>query len=151
MDIGYRTSKGNFSLRSAALIIQDNRVLLAKSDNYDCYYTVGGGIQENETSDHAVLRECYEETGCRLEIERLVFVQERFFTVESICHHEVTFFYLMKEDNVAVCSGANSDQKNEYLYWVDIEELEDINLVPKFLITALKNLPDEIIHIISYD
>ncbi len=41
-------------------MIQDNRVLLAKSDNYDCFYTVGGGIQENETSDHAVLRECYE-------------------------------------------------------------------------------------------
>ncbi len=60
MDIGYRTSKGDFFLRSAALMIQDNRVSLAKSDNYDCFYTVGGGRQENETSDHAVLRECYE-------------------------------------------------------------------------------------------
>lgn len=57
MDIGYTTSSGNFSLRSAALVISDNRLLVARSDEYDCYYTVGGGIQENEPSDKAVVRE----------------------------------------------------------------------------------------------
>lgn len=57
MDIGYTTSSGNFSLRSAALVISDNRLLVAKSDKYDCYYTVGGGIRENEPSDKAIVRE----------------------------------------------------------------------------------------------
>lgn len=97
MDIGYKSEKGNFSLRAAAIIIENNCLLLAKSDKYDCFYTVGGGIQQNETSDNAVLRECYEETGYHFEIDRMVFVQERFYTMNNVQHHEVVFFYLMKK------------------------------------------------------
>lgn len=39
MDVGYQNPSGNFSLRAAALIIHDGKLLLAKSDDYDCYYT----------------------------------------------------------------------------------------------------------------
>lgn len=60
MDIGYETPNVKFSMRSAALIFYNNCVLLTKSDSYNCFYTVGGGIRENETSENAVLRECYE-------------------------------------------------------------------------------------------
>ena len=73
MDIGYTTLSGKFSLRSAALIIRDNCLLVARNDKYDCYYTVGGGIWENEPSDKAVVRELYEETGCHFEVDRLIF------------------------------------------------------------------------------
>jgi len=91
MDIGFKTLNGSFSLRSAALIIRSNQILLAKSEAYDYYYIVGGGIKENETSDYAVVRECYEETG-----------------------------------------------------------LEQINFVPQFLKTALRN-PNEIVYMISHE
>lgn len=151
MDIGYKTSSGEFSLRSAALIIHENKLLVAKSEAYDCYYTVGGGIQENEASDKAVLRECYEETGIHFEIDRLLFVQERFYKLKDICHHEVVFFYLMKGKDVELNEGINTDQQNERLYWIPIEDLENINLVPDFLKMALKNIPKEIEHVLSYE
>lgn len=96
MDIVYNNSNGSFSLRSAALIIRGNKLLVAKNDNYDCFYTLGGGINLNESSTEAVVRECYEETGHHFEIDRLSFIQERFYTLENCCHHEVVFFYLMK-------------------------------------------------------
>lgn len=151
MDIGYTTSSGKFSLRSAALVISDNRLLVARSDKYDCYYTVGGGIRENEPSDKAIVRELYEETGCHLEVDRLVFIQERFFQCENASHHEVVFFYLMKNANIQLQNGVNTDQQNEHLYWVPIEGLEKINLVPAFLKTAIQNIPNEITHIVSYE
>ena len=65
MNVGYKGENGIFSLRAAALIIHDNKLLAAKSQDYDCYYTVGGGIRQNESSAMAVLRECFEETGCQ--------------------------------------------------------------------------------------
>ncbi len=151
MDIGYKTPDVEFSLRSAALIFNDNRLLIAKSDNNDCFYTVGGGIRENETSENAVLRECYEETGCYFEIDRLVFIQERFFRTDNTCHQEIVFFYLMKEKNLKICSGINTDQENEHLYWIPIENLKNINLVPEFLKAALEDVPNKITHIISYE
>lgn len=57
MDIGFETQNMKFSMRSAALIFHNNCILPAKNDDYDCFYTVGGTIQENEASENAVLRE----------------------------------------------------------------------------------------------
>lgn len=151
MDIGYKTSNTEFSLRAAALIIHKNRLLLVKNEKRGCFYTVGGGIQQNESSDKAVLRECYEETGCHFEIDRLIFIQERFFNLDNICHHEIVFFYLMKEKELEIQNGMNTDQQNEYLYWIPIDELENINLMPAFLKTEVKNISNEITHIISYE
>jgi len=151
MDVGYKNSNGNFSLRAAALIIQDSKLLVAKSQDYDCYYTVGGGVRQNETSDKAVLRECFEETGHHYEIDRLVFVQERFFRLENTNHHEVVFFYSMKDGGFEIQSGVNTDQQKEQLFWVPIEELEEINLVPTFLKTALQDIPKEIMRVVSYE
>lgn len=74
MDIGMNTPNGVFSLRAAALIINNNQLLAIKHDNYDCFYTIGGGVNLNETSTDAVIREVFEETGYLLSIDRLVFV-----------------------------------------------------------------------------
>ena len=151
MNIGLKNVMGNFSLRAAALIIDNGQILLAKSDNYDCFYTVGGGIKQNETSQDAVLRECYEETGVHFEIDRLVFVQERFYTTENTEYHEVVFFYLMKKNDIKLYCGVNTDQNNEHLYWVPIEELQTLNIAPAFLSAAVKNIPTEVTHIVSYE
>lgn len=151
MDVGYKNSSGNFSLRAAALIIQDNKLLVAKSQDYDCYYTVGGGIRQNEASDKAVLRECVEETGHHYEIDRLVFIQERFWGLEDTRHHEVVFFYLMQDGGFQIQSGVKTDQQKEQLFWVPIEALGEINLVPAFLKTALQDIPKEITRVVSYE
>lgn len=151
MDVGFKNASGNFSLRAAALIIQDNKLLVAKSQDYDCYYTVGGGVRQNEPTDKEVLRECFEETGHSYQIDRLVFVQERFFQVDNINHHEVVFFYLMQDDGHAIQSGVNTDQQNEQLFWIPIEDLVEINLVPSFLKTALQDIPGEVTRVVSYE
>ena len=66
-DIFIKKSEVSFSCRAAALIIKDNKLLAVKSTDYPCYYTVGEGIELNETSEDAVVREVYEETGFSLE------------------------------------------------------------------------------------
>ena len=151
MDISFKTSSGDFSLRSAGLVIHDNRLLVAQNDEFDCFYIVGGGIHEDESSAKAVVRELYEETGYHFVIDKLVFIQERFYKLENNRHHEVVFFYLMKEADTKLQNGINTDQLNEKLYWIPIEKLQNINLVPAFLKTAVKNIPDEITHIVTYE
>lgn len=56
MDIGMKTSDGDFTLRVAALIINNNHLLVVKHNNYDCFYTIGGRINLNETSADAIVR-----------------------------------------------------------------------------------------------
>lgn len=137
MDVGYKIADGRFSLRST-LIIKDNKLLACKNDNYDCFYTLGGGVNLNEASTDAVLRELREETGYEFEIDRLVFVQERYYSLKDCRQHEVVFFYLMKNVDVNIDNGTKTDQQSEHLHWLPIDELDITNLVPAFLKTALK-------------
>ena len=50
----------------------------------------------------------------------------------------------MKETNYELYDGINTDQKDEHLFWVPIEELDNINLVPAFLKTAVKSIQMEL-------
>ena len=140
----------NISFRAAALIIQDNKLLFAKNINHPCYYIVGGGIEENETSEEAVIREIFEETGLRLEIDRLVMIQERIFEVDRKKHHEIVFFYLMKSNGgIEILDNSFSDQgMKETLHWLPISGLEEFNIVPEFLKTKSFDNMTEIEHIV---
>ena len=144
-----KVPNGDFTLRVAALIINDNRLLTVKHDDFDCFYTVGGRVQANETSADAAIREAYEETGYRFDIDRLVFVQERFYRTEDASHHEVVFFYLMKPCDVSIEDGACTDHAKEKLHWLPMGELQNNKLVPEFLQTALTDIPSAVVHVVS--
>lgn len=139
------------TLRAAALIIKDNKLLVAKSADYDCYYTVGGGIEINETSEEAVVREVREETGYSLEVDCLAFVQERFLVVDKQRYHEIAFYYLMKDSADINISGSSlTDQSQESLHWLPIRDLHKINIVPEFLKTKSLDNITGVEHVISF-
>ena len=148
-DMHIGTASCHFTLRSAALIIKDGCLLAVKHDNYDCYYTIGGGVEINESTADAVLREIYEETGVRANIDRLVYVQERFYETCNKKHHEITFFYLIESANFFLSNGACTDHTTEHMYWLPIQELTKYPLVPEFLHTALCDIPQTLQHVIS--
>ena len=140
-NIRFSLPEEQFSLRATALIIRNGKLLVVKHDAIHCYYTVGGGVQAGETTEEAAVREAYEETGLHLEAERLFFVYEGFFSHDGRKHHEVGFHYLMKPLEAEIDDGQQTDQKNERLFWLPIDQLGNYNLVPTFLKTALKELP----------
>lgn len=55
----------------------------------------------------------------------------------------------MKSTDVRIENETRTDHQEEKLYWLPIDELQNTNLVPEFLRTALTNIPEEIVHIIS--
>ncbi|MBQ1991468.1 MAG: NUDIX hydrolase, partial [Clostridia bacterium] len=60
MDIGFINKSGQFRLRACAVIIEDGCVLMVRNDRDDYYYSVGGGVKQNESSTDAVVREVFE-------------------------------------------------------------------------------------------
>ena len=149
-DLMFKNEGIIFTARAAALIIKDNHLLAVKHADHDVYYTVGGGIEINETSEEAVTREVYEETGRRLEIDKLVFIEERFLEINKQRYHEIGFFYLMKNNaDINVSESTHTDQEKETLHWLPLNQLSDIDLVPKFLKTKALNNISTLEHIIS--
>ena len=111
---------------------------------------MAGGIEENETSEKAVVREIFEETGLKLEIDKLVIIQERFFEVDKQKFHEICFFYSVKDNvEINITDGIFTDQgTDETLHWFPIDKLNEYNIVPSFLKTISFSNMNQIKHIV---
>ena len=61
----FRTKVENtvFGVRATALILQNGKLLVTKDKGK--YYTIGGAIQVNESTEGAVVREVREELGVK--------------------------------------------------------------------------------------
>ena len=92
--------KKAFRYRAAAIIVEEGYVLFARNDEDDYYYSVGGAVHIGETSEEAVKREVFEETGVNYEVDHLAVIHENFFIgssdLKGVDFHELTFYYMMK-------------------------------------------------------
>ena len=141
----------SFRLRSAALILENGKILMAKNKNYTPYYTIGGGVHIGESAEKAAVREAWEETGCHYEIDRLLVIQERFFEFDGMHNHEIIFYYLMKELDSNIPDGVQGDHDAETLHWLPVDALSQYPIVPDFLKTLLQTIPESVQHIVTVE
>ena len=60
------------SIGATAVIVQDNKVLLVKREDFEVWALPGGGVDEGESLAETAVREVYEETGLEIEITHLI-------------------------------------------------------------------------------
>jgi 8-oxo-dGTP diphosphatase len=121
------------TIRAVAIVIKDNKVLLIKRKNGGKVYYVfpGGGVEENETIEAAVLREVKEETTLEVRIKKLLYH-----------HHYIEnsdqYFYLCDYlSGEPVLGNANekedmtNNSDNFYLpTWIVIDKLSSLLVYP---------------------
>lgn len=144
---------GILNIRVGAIIIKDGKFLMVGNErNY--LYSVGGRIKFGETAEEAVIREVFEETGVKLEIDRLGFIHENYFRGDAPYNfgkliYEISFYFYMKvPSNFAPVSASfTEDGIKEHLVWVSFDD--DIKIYPEFFKTELINPTDTVKHFIS--
>lgn len=154
-DLSLRRNDTWFRFRAGAIVLHEGKVLMATSDKIGYFYTIGGGVQHNETTEEAVVREVFEESGVRMEVERLLFINENFFDGlefafgERMHCHELVFYYLLKYDPglpLDLSEKVTEDGSREHLTWIDLDEYENFEAYPRFLARKLKNIKPYIEH-----
>ncbi len=148
--------EGIINLRVGAIILKDDRFLMVRNDQSDYYYSVGGRIRFGETSEEAVVREVFEETGCRMEIDHLGFVLENYFISDNASrlgleYYELAFFFYMRTpaDFEPVSRAFVEGDHQEYLEWVAADERRTI--FPEFFRTELDPAAEGVRHIVYDD
>jgi len=130
-------SENRIRTAAKAIIIKDNKILLAKHFNINVFYTLpGGGQNHNETLDNTLKRECLEEIGAEIEIVEAAFISEyRADTHDSKFHlkgfHQVDIFFicnLIKGPDMTMASEVDTTQIG--YEWIDIEVLKETVLYP---------------------
>ncbi len=121
-----------------------------KTVNY--LYSVGGRIKFGETVEEAVVREVFEETGIKMEVDRLGFVYENYFSDACVKFgklvYEISFFFYMKvpENFSPVCESFTENGNKEYLKWVSFDE--NVKIYPEFFKSELKKTCKSVKHFV---
>ena len=138
--------KTRFKYRVAGIAIHQGKVLLQQGEGNDYLALPGGCVEMLETTRDALVREILEETGLHTSVGRLVWVSENFFQRGRRPIHELAFYYLMTMP--AACTGGPFDGIEGdfvlHLDWYPLDRLDQINLLPPFLKTGLRAIPDHI-------
>jgi ADP-ribose pyrophosphatase YjhB (NUDIX family) len=149
-----------FRLRACGILMDDGKVLMVRNDEDPYYYSVGGCVEHGESLEEAVVREVWEETGWKFQVDRLAFIHENFFrgkggNIEGLRCHELAFYYLMRWDPSCIITSNSSTTRGllEYLEWLRISQLNDLGIAvyPTFFADELLNLPLHTKHIVTYE
>ena len=153
-DMCVRCGEGVINIRVGAIILRDGKVLMVKNSRDDYYYSVGGRIRFGETAEQAVKREVREELGLEMEIDRLGFVCEAYFTGtigddrEHLIYEPAFYFYMKTSDDFDIQNDTFlEDGTPEYLEWVPLDTEKTI--YPVFFRTELQHPAGEIRHIVA--
>ena len=144
--ISFETDIGRFNLRSAAVVVHENHVLIHRAKEDDFWALPGGRVEFFENSDQTVRRELEEELGLKSHVVRLLWHVENFFEYKSVKYHELSYYYLVSLSNsleveAEVDFEGIEENNNAVFRWVAIAKIGNYILYPKFLIHGLGNLP----------
>lgn len=153
-DCTVRIDDGYLNLRVGAIIRKDGKFLMAGNCRDPFLYSVGGRIRFGETAEEAIVREVQEETGVKLEVERLGFVHENFFRQDyrgepNRTFYEISFYYYMKtpENFSPQCKSTTEAGAQEHLLWVSPDCSQ--TLYPEFFRTELFSEDNTVKHFVT--
>ena len=148
--------RGIINIRVGAIILKDGKFLMAGNERDDYLYSVGGRLQFGETAEEAVVREVEEETGWRLEVDRLGFVHENYFygdvpgVNDGKLVYEVSFYFYMKVPNDFGPRGesrTDDGRVREAMQWVSPDDSRTI--YPEFYRTELADPVRTVKHFVT--
>lgn len=154
-DCDFKKENNWFRYRSAALIIENNCILFVGNKNVNYLYSVGGAVQMGETTEDAVIREVFEETGIYYEIDHLAIIHENFFnksngTLKKLNCHEICLYFFMKPKGTQeLHSNSYTHEVKEEMYWIPIKDLENHKIFPSFIKEYLDTEHTGIEHIVT--
>ena len=143
-DVSYLNEDGSkkFNYRVALLAVNDNKILLQKSEKDSYYSLIGGRVQLFEDSEQAIKREVEEETGILLNSSeiKLVNIVENFFTFNKTDFHEMLFIYKTDSKELAAKDNfATLDKMGVINKWFDIDKLQNMDVRPEFIKKSYAN------------
>jgi 8-oxo-dGTP pyrophosphatase MutT (NUDIX family) len=145
-----------FNYRVAGIAIRDGHVLVCRADDDDFVMLPGGRVELGEPATVALAREIAEELQTTAETSRLVFTVEDFFEHRGRQIHELSAYYLIELPSEfpfrsgGVCFEIDDGDEHLRFEWAKIEgdALRRLNLLPRWMINQLGELPTETRHLV---
>lgn len=153
-DILFKTEEYIFSYRVAGVCRKNGRVLLQKPTNDTGYAFPGGHAAFGETNEKTLIREFQEEIGASVQVGRLLWVAEIFFTWGKPCHQICLYYEIDEISGVPLSgkfSGTESLEGRNFemeFFWLSPEELEKAEVYPENAVRLLRDESGAVHHFV---
>lgn len=146
-----------FQPRVAAVCLRRGHVLLQRALDGDFWVLPGGRLLPLESTADALIRTMRWEIGQDVTVQRLLWVMEYVTRMAGRAVHELGFYHAidlpehspfldLTRDHAGVERGHDL-----VLRWFPVAALPNVELVPEFLRTALRQVPGSPQHIVRVD
>ena len=156
--IRFDNGKKCFNYRIVGVAVHKNQVLLHRAEDENFWTFPGGRAELGEPAVETLKREMLEELGIEVEIIRLLWFVENFFTYAGKDYHEIALYFLMRlpaDSSQLVQPTFQGDEEGVKLIFQWFPQQADVlsrlPLLPSFLQTAIETLPESVQHILHYD
>ncbi|MFZ6757952.1 NUDIX hydrolase [Undibacterium sp. Ji50W] len=135
-----------YNLRAAALILNDDSILLHQIEGDDFWFVPGGRVDAGELAATTIVREMQEELAESVVCEKLLWTVENFFTYRGQRHHEIGLYFLthlQPGSRLLTTPGPYAGMEGKlklHFDWFKRADLHQLDVRPSFLIHALAGL-----------
>src|SRR4051794_23288156 len=94
--IRFDKDNNRFNYRVVGVAFRHDKVLLHQAAGDDFWALPGGRAEFGESAEQTLKREMIEELDAEVEIVRLLWFVENFFTYADLNYHEIALYFLMR-------------------------------------------------------
>ena len=144
-----------FMYRVGGIAVRDGRLLVEHNVRHGFCFVPGGRVEYGENAVQALSRELDEEFGGNVRVGRLVIVSDILFELDGIRYQEAGLYFLMEFDPghyIIGREGKFEAEEPKLVYqWLPLNELEEVELFPRFLRELVLDIPQTPKYVIQSD
>lgn len=156
--IRLETGDDCFNYRVVGIAFHEDRVFLHQGAGEDFWTFPGGRAEFGESAEQTLKREMREELDVEVEVVRLLWFVEHFFTYAGMQYHEIALYFLMRLPAACKYVVEPGPFKGEEgtieltFQWFPCqpEVLSGLPLLHSFLQAGLQALPESVRHVVHY-
>ena len=148
---------GRFNCRTVGVVIDRQRLLVHRAEEDDFWTLPGGRVEFGEPANLALARELAEELNVAVEVGRLIWVVENFFSYKDEAFHEIAFYFEVSLPDDSPLKALDEPFLGDenglpiIFRWHPLEELDNATLYPTFLREGVKDMPPATEYIVHRD